>query len=104
MTESPGPGPAMTRRRELLDVLAGGPRSLDQLAAALGMKLNEVETHLRHLERSARNEGWQLAVEPAICRQCGFRFATDRFKKPGRCPRCRNRRISAPRIGIEGSP
>ena len=104
MTESPDRTPVVTRRREVLDVLAHEPRTLHELAAALGMKLSEVEEHLRHLERSARNESWQLVVEPARCRQCDFRFAGDRLKKPGKCPRCRGRRISAPRIGVEGLP
>lgn len=98
---SPG-GEARTRREALRLLLAEHSYTLSELAAALEMKLNEVDGHLRHLAKSARNEPWRVVVQPARCRQCGFRFGEERFKKPGKCPRCRSRHIEAPRIGIEG--
>lgn len=102
MPDSSSDAPGLTRRQELVEILGNGSYTLHELAPLLGMKLTEVEHHLHHLARTARNEPWRLEVEPAQCRQCDFRFGTDRFRKPGKCPRCRSRRIDAPRIGIVG--
>lgn len=76
------------------------------LRQRMGMRVRELDDDLRHLARSARRRGERLAVTPPECGDCGFRFgrrvdAKSRFSKPGRCPRCRSRRVRHAVIALQ---
>jgi predicted Zn-ribbon and HTH transcriptional regulator len=83
----------MTRRRDLLTLLARGPRTASSLARELGFDRRDIEAELRHAVRSARAEGHHLTIEPARCKDCGFLFSADKLTKPGRCPSCKGSRV-----------
>jgi predicted Zn-ribbon and HTH transcriptional regulator len=99
------PAPAersSTLRQQLHAILrAGSARTTRELSEELGVREREIPPHLEHLERSVRNEGERLVVEPPSCAACGFVFAErHRFTRPGKCPRCRATRVLAPRFRI----
>jgi predicted Zn-ribbon and HTH transcriptional regulator len=90
----------VTRRRDVVDLLTAQPRSVSSLARALGIPKSDVEDDLAHAIRSARAAGHHVIVEPAICRSCGFTFATTKLSKPGKCPACRGTRLIEAQIRI----
>ena len=90
----------MTIRREILDRLAGQPRSVSSLARELGLKRGDVEDDLRHALRSAEAAGYRVEIVPASCRTCGFTFDRQKLTKPGKCPKCRGTRLFEPQISI----
>jgi hypothetical protein len=90
-------------RKDLLNALADGPRSVSSIARELGLKRGDVEDDLRHLIRSARAAGHRVVVEPARCRACGFLFGEEKLSKPGKCPACRSGRLFEPQVRIERS-
>ena len=89
----------MTRRQDLLALIALAPRSASFLARALGLSRRDIEDELQHAVRTARAAGHDIVVEPARCKDCGFVFAATRLVKPGRCPHCKGSRIFEPQIG-----
>jgi predicted Zn-ribbon and HTH transcriptional regulator len=91
-------------RRDLLQILTEGPRSVSSIARELGLHRGDVEDDLRHLLRSARAAGHRVIVEPARCRTCGFTFGSETLSKPGKCPACRNSRLFEPQIRLEPAP
>ena len=91
----------MTVRKDIVQLLSAGPRSVSWLARELGLDRRDAEDDLRHAIRSARAAGHRVAVEPARCKQCGFLFGEDKLSKPGKCPSCRGTRIFEAQIRIE---
>ena len=91
----------MTVRKQLMDVLAHGPRSVSSLARELGLPREEIEDALRHMLRSARAAGHRVVIVPARCRSCGFTFGDEKLTRPGKCPACRQSRIFEPQIGVD---
>jgi hypothetical protein len=53
------------------------------------------------LLKSMKRMPYRAVIEPAVCRQCGFRFHHDKLHKPSRCPQCKSNWISDPLISIE---
>ncbi len=99
---------SQTRRQQLRALLLEEAVPFEVLRQRLGMRVRELDDDLRHLERSARRRGERLVVTPPECGDCGFRFegrveagAKSRFSKPGRCPRCRSRRIRHAVIALQ---
>ena len=90
----------MTFRRDLLKKLTAQPRSVSSIARELGLKRGDVDDDFRHLIRSARAAGHQVAIEPARCRACGFTFGEEKLSKPGKCPVCRGTRIFEAQVSI----
>jgi hypothetical protein len=90
-------------RKDLLELLKAGPRSVSSIARELHLRKGDVEDDLRHLVRSARAAGHDVIVEPARCRTCGFAFGEEKLAKPGKCPACRGTRILEAQIGIQSS-
>ena len=82
-------------------MLRDGPLTVSELARQLDMSARDVADDLAHLERSLRRAGAALEVEPARCRKCGFRFAKEKLRKPGKCPACRGTWITEPRISLD---
>ena len=52
-----------------------------------------MEDELRHIVRTARAAGHDVAIEPARCKQCGFLFSEEKLTKPGKCPACKCTRV-----------
>jgi predicted Zn-ribbon and HTH transcriptional regulator len=86
-----------TVRQALRRELEAGPASARDLSVRVRISEREVLAHLPHLERSLAHDGMQLAIEPAECLACGYRFAERaRHSTPSRCPECRSERIAPP--------
>lgn len=91
----------MTRRKLVIERLAGETRSVSSLARELGLTRAHMEDDLRHALRSAEAAGFRIHVVPARCRTCGYTFDADRLTKPGKCPSCRGTRLFEPQIRID---
>lgn len=63
-----------------------------------------MEEDLRHMIRSALAAGYEVVVEPAKCKSCGFVFDEDKLTRPGKCPACRESRIVEPLIRVDTKP
>lgn len=93
-----------TVRAGLRRALREGPATARELSVAVGIREKDVADHLAHLARSLPQHGERLAVEPASCIACGFRFAArTRLERPGACPECRSTRIDPPVFRIEAA-
>lgn len=83
-------------------MLREGPKTALDLSKAVGVSERDVPDHLGHVERSLQRREGRLHVEPVRCLGCDFRFEKrTRFTRPGRCPRCKGRRLSLPRFWID---
>ncbi len=102
MTDVPARGE--TIRRDLRTLLESESVTIRDISGALGVSEKDVVPHLEHLARSlrGRSSAGRLVVEPAVCLKCDFSFdERTRTKAPGRCPKCKSERISAPVFRIE---
>lgn len=87
-------GEELTIRQKMILLLEEGPASPMDISQALGISEKEVPHHLASVEKSLRRQGRRLEITPSRCLKCGFIFSKgNRFKKPGRCPGCREGRI-----------
>jgi predicted Zn-ribbon and HTH transcriptional regulator len=59
-----------------------------------------LEEDLHHIARSVRAAGERMHIRSASCSDCGFEFSRPALHPPGRCPRCRERRIDGPWLHI----
>jgi hypothetical protein len=85
-----------TIRQKMVDFLLQGPLTALELSQLIHVSEKEVVKHLPHVAKSAAHDH-KLAITPARCEACGFIFAKrSRFSCPGRCPRCKSERITAP--------
>jgi predicted Zn-ribbon and HTH transcriptional regulator len=72
------------------------------LSQTIGVSEKDVYQHLRHIEKSMAGHGGKLRLTPCKCSACGFTFThRRRLTRPGRCPRCRQSRITHPVFRIE---
>ena len=91
----------MTRRHDLVALLLAGPRTASSLARELGLHRRDMDEELGHILRTASAAGHTILVEPARCKDCGFRFSTAKLTKPSRCPSCKGSRIFEPLLQLE---
>jgi len=99
-----GPGDpydAFMFRKDLIPWLLNNPMSVAQIAKAVGETPQQIATDLEHLFRSLKHTEYRPIIEPATCRDCGFEFSDTKVTKPSKCPKCRSRWISEPRIGLQ---
>src|SRR5687768_13882591 len=98
MPDRPPPERTRTDRDALRDaLLLGQPMTARELSQMAGLSEDAVYQHLPHLVKSAKSEGATLEIEPAECLKCGFVFEDrKRFTRPGKCPECKETRISPP--------
>jgi predicted Zn-ribbon and HTH transcriptional regulator len=87
-------------RRDLIPLLLDKKLSLSEIARAVHEKPKDVIDALTHLAKSSKHGDFDLIVEPAECRKCGFEFSTDRFSRPGKCPKCKGTWIFEPLVGV----
>jgi predicted Zn-ribbon and HTH transcriptional regulator len=85
-----------TRRQQIVELLSDNEWEFDDLRRDLGLTVKVLEEDLRHIKRSVRTGGQRLSLRPARCEVCGFVFKSTALHPPGRCPSCRDRRISGP--------
>ena len=90
-----------TRRQEIIGRLTLDECELDDLRRDLGLTVKVLEEDLRHIAHSVRAAGRRLIVRHARCDGCGFEFRSTAYHPPGRCPSCRDRRISGPWLRID---
>lgn len=90
-----------TIRQQIAALLREAVGDAMSLSQAVGISEKEVYGHLDHVRRSAVASGERFEVLPSECLGCGFRF-DDRYRlsRPGRCPRCRQGRVSRPAFRI----
>jgi predicted Zn-ribbon and HTH transcriptional regulator len=82
--------------------LSAGPKTVRELSREIGVSESEVLRHLAHLERSLKEDGAKLVVEPPKCLGCGFVFRKrERLDRPSRCPVCRSERLSSARFSVK---
>ncbi|WP_419661654.1 HTH transcriptional regulator, ArsR family [Desulfosarcina variabilis str. Montpellier] len=91
-----------TLRQQIIDLLKQNPMTALDLSQAIGASEKDIYEHLRHIEKSIAGQGGTLRFAPCVCAACGFTFKhRQRLTRPGRCPRCRQSRISYPVFRIE---
>jgi predicted Zn-ribbon and HTH transcriptional regulator len=92
---------ARTRRQQIVEQLTEAEWEFDELRRELGLTVKVLEEDLHHIERSVRAGGRRLKIRPARCDACDFVFKSTALHPPGRCPSCRDRRISGPWVCID---
>lgn len=93
--------PEGTLRQRMADLMRARETDARELSQALGLTEKEVYGHLEHIRRSTAAAGEMMVVTPSECQACGYVFADRRrLTRPGRCPRCRNSRVSPPAFRI----
>jgi len=91
----------LTVRQRMIALLEDEECDVRDISKALHISEKEVGEHLAHIRRSLSATRQKLEIRPAKCLACGFVFKDrQRFSRPGRCPRCRESRISMPRFYI----
>jgi transcriptional regulator len=84
-----------TTRMNILTLLEKRQLTALEISRLIGIKEKEVYQHLPHIEKSVKGKGRRLNMTPYYCISCGFKFKDrKRFYPPGRCPLCREERIS----------
>lgn len=87
-------------RRDLIPLLLDKKLSLSEIARAVHEKPKDVIDALTHLTKSSKHGDYELTVEPAECRKCGFEFDANKFSRPSKCPKCKGTWIFEPLIGV----
>ena len=84
-----------TIRQEIINLLSASPMTLRDISQALSIAEKEAAGHLPSVEKTVRTKGRKLKVAPYHCQKCGFEFRSRKnFKKPGKCPDCKQGRIA----------
>ena len=84
-----------TIRQEIINHLENDPMTVREISQSVGILEKDVYHHLTFIEKSVRHQKKRIHVEPYYCMNCGFQFKNRKtFKKPGKCPGCRDGRIA----------
>ena len=94
-----------TVREQIMALLEQKDWDARTLSQRLSIREKEVYAHLPHILRSVEAAGKKLMVIGPECLSCGFTFEgrkkeREKIGKPGRCPRCKAERITAPRFKV----
>jgi predicted Zn-ribbon and HTH transcriptional regulator len=90
-----------TVRHRIIEALKENEMDARELSRAAGVREKEIYEHLPHIARTLAGRGAKLSMRPPECLACGYVFSErSRFTRPGRCPRCRGTRVSAPTYRI----
>ncbi len=91
-----------TIRQEMISHLEQAPLTVRDISQAVSIMEKDVFHHLAFIEKSLRHQQKKLRVEPYQCLKCGFVFKERKtFKRPGKCPKCREGRIASALFRIE---
>ncbi|MEX1298187.1 MAG: ArsR family transcriptional regulator [Desulfotignum sp.] len=95
----------LTIREQIIHYLETNPMTARDLSQVLHISEKEVYSHLPFIEKSIKHQKKKIKTIPCYCLKCGFEF-TDRktFKKPGKCPQCRESRIEPAVFEIAETP
>jgi predicted Zn-ribbon and HTH transcriptional regulator len=97
-----------TIREQIMAFLEQKEWDARALSERLGIREKEVYSHLPHIARSLETAGKKMIITSSECLACGFIFegrkkSREKIGKPGRCPKCKAERITAPRFAIQRS-
>ncbi|MFO7883823.1 MAG: ArsR family transcriptional regulator [Desulfobacteraceae bacterium] len=83
-----------TIRQEIINCLESSPMTVRDISQSVGISEKDVFHHLEFIEKTVRTQKKRLLIEPYHCQDCGFQFKKrKKYKKPGKCPMCRDGRI-----------
>ncbi len=83
-----------TIRQEIIALLENAPMTAREISQAVRIMEKDVPHHLAAIQKTVKRRKLRLEVTPCCCRNCGFEFRQrNTFKKPGKCPGCKNPRI-----------
>lgn len=83
-----------TIRQEIIDYLENGPMTIRDISQSVGIMEKDVIHHLEFIEKTVRAQKKKILTKPYYCQDCGFEFKKrKKFRKPGKCPVCRDGRI-----------
>lgn len=86
-----------TIRQEIIEKLKAESLSVSELSQLVGRSEKEITEQLTQIQQSKK-----LKIAPAECLNCGFVFeGRTRTKKPGKCPKCRQSRLSDPLFSMD---
>ncbi len=92
-----------TIRQEIMTLLSEGEYGAKNISKIIRISEKEVYEHLEHIGRSLKSQNMRLKITPALCLECGFKFAgRNRFTSPGKCPKCKGEHIQDPEYSAEG--
>lgn len=90
-----------TVRQQMIEALSEREMTPRELSKLLAIREKEVYEHLPHIARSLLSSGRKLIALAFKCMTCGYRFKDrNRFKRPGRCPKCKEGHIEEPRYRV----
>ncbi len=85
-----------TIRQEIIGLLEQGPMTVRDISQAVSIMEKDVIHHLASIEKTVRRHNKRIETKPHYCMDCGFEFKNRKtFKKPGKCPECRDGRIAS---------
>jgi len=87
-------------RRDLIPLLLDRTMTLSEIAREVHETPKDVIDALAHLAKSSKHGDYDLVVDPAECRKCGFEFSADKLTRPGKCPKCKGTWIFEPRFTV----
>jgi predicted Zn-ribbon and HTH transcriptional regulator len=91
-----------TIRQEIISHLERGPMTVRDLSQTVGVMEKDVFHHLEFIEKTIRSRRKRIRMAPYHCLDCGFEFKNrKKFKRPGKCPECRDGRIAPAVFWIE---
>jgi len=91
-----------TIRQEIISRLESGPMSVRDISQIVGVMEKDVFHHLEFIEKTIRSQKKRIGMASYHCLDCGFEFKNrKKFKKPGKCPKCRDGRIAPAILWIE---
>lgn len=81
-----------TVRQEMIELLEADVLSISELSQTVGLSEKAVVDQLSQIQRAKK-----LKMKPVECLNCGFVFENrTRTRKPGKCPQCRQTRLTEP--------
>jgi len=84
----------LTTREKIIRCLETEPMTARDLSKALRISEKDAYSHLPSIQKSIRHQAKHIKITPCYCLSCGFEFKDRKsFKKPGKCPDCRQSRI-----------
>lgn len=87
-------------RKQLIETLRIREWTASELAREFRVNAAEIVDDIGHVQKSLRHSEEVLQIDPAECRQCGFRFSEGKIGKPSKCPDCKSGRIREPILEI----
>jgi transcriptional regulator len=87
-------------RKNLIPMLLERPMTVTEISRFAEQPGKDTVADLKHLLQSLKHTDLELAVEPAVCRKCGFEFGSDKLRKPSKCPKCKSAWITEPMLKL----